>query len=258
MYDAWSNDCDLFGDYDNNRLCREHSGVYRVGFCSFVFFLLATIASKFDPNANRSYWLWKYFGFVLACWAVVYVNNAPLFNDIYLNIARIGASLFILLQQIILIDLAYNWNDYWVVQSNIAERNDGPGAGNKYLAALLTASVIIYTVVVIAIGVLYHIFGGDGCQTSYGFLSITLIGIVLITGIQLSGEEGSLLTSGIVSGYAVYLAFTALTKNPDSECNPMLGGDDTVGIVIGLGFIVISTAWVGYSLTAEERLTAQG
>ena len=263
LYNAWMDDCDFSsgentdeGLYAYVEICREHSGVYRAGFCSFVFFVLATGASWFSPYANRSGWLIKYVVFFLACWGSMYVNNGPLFNDVYLNLARIGATLFIVLQQVILIDMAYNWNDYWVVMSNHAEREDGPGAGNKYLAGLLSASVMIYAVVLICIGVLFHVFGV--CDTNEAFISITLVGVVIMTGVQLSGEEGSLLTSAVISGYSVYLAFTSMTKNPDTNCNPLLGKNDTIGIVIGIGITVLSMAWVGYSLTAEERLTSKG
>ena len=42
------------------------------------------------------------------------MNNSPYYDGIYLWLARIGATIFVLLQQIILIDVAYNWNEDWI------------------------------------------------------------------------------------------------------------------------------------------------
>merc|ERR1712113_1355838 len=80
--------------------------------------------------------------------------------------------------------------------------------------------------------------------------------MVLITAAQLSGEEGNLLASASVSLWAVFLCYTAVSKNPNEECNPQVGDQDTVGIVLGLIVTAISMCWTGWSWTAEEKLTA--
>ena len=40
-------------------------------------------------------------------------------NTGYLQIARVGGAIFVVLQQIILIDIAYNWNDAWVQNGEV-------------------------------------------------------------------------------------------------------------------------------------------
>lgn len=42
----------------------------------------------------------------------------------YLQIARIGGAVFVVLQQIILIDIAYNWNDAWVTNGEDEARGE--------------------------------------------------------------------------------------------------------------------------------------
>jgi hypothetical protein len=49
-----------------------------------------------------------------------------------------------------------------------------------------------------------------------------------------------------------------VSKNPNQQCNPQLGGNDFWGIAIGLTLTALSLAWTGWSWTAEERLNAQG
>ena len=84
-----------------------------------------------------------------------------------------------------------------------------------------------------------------------------MLGIIAITAIQLSGTEGSLLTSGVVSIYAIYLCFSIISSNPKGDCNPQLGSNDIWGITIGLLFTTISLIWTGWSWSAETRLTTE-
>ncbi len=48
-----------------------------------------------------------------------------------------------------------------------------------------------------------------------------------------------------------------MTKNDDLECNPFLGEDDILGIVIGVGLSVITLGYAGWSATADEKLSAR-
>ena len=99
---------------------------------------------------------------------------------------------------------------------------------------------------------MYQYFGG--CSENTWIITLTLLGVIALTAVQLSGTEGSLLTSSVMSLYAVYLAYSMVSKNPNGQCNPQLGSNDVWGIVIGLTLTGVSLAWTGWSWTAEERL----
>ena len=47
-----------------------------------------------------------------------------------------------------------------------------------------------------------------------------------------------------------------VSKNPNGECNPLLGEDDVAGIILGVGVTAISLAWTGWSSTAEQKITS--
>lgn len=262
LVDAWNSGCSYDDIEDTNirsdyqEICKGHAGVYRIGFAASLFFVFAALVSSVKRTANRIGWGPKYMLFIVGCFFTIFIDNDPLFNDVYLNLARIGASLFIVLQNVILIDMAYNWNDAWVINADTAERENGVGAGNKWLTAILGVAVFMFCFSITSIGLMYHYYGG--CDVNEAFISITLIMIVTITGVQLSGEDGSLLTSAVISGYAAYLAFTAMSKNPDDDCNPRLGENNALGIFIGVGFTLVSLTWAGFSLTAEKRLSPSG
>ena len=64
---------------------------------------------------------------------------------------------------------------------------------------------------------------GGGCAGNTWVITLTLLGVIGVTVLQLMGTEGSLLTSGVISLYAMYMCFTIVSKNPKGECNPQLG-----------------------------------
>jgi len=133
LYDAWKGGCD-YDDEDSIRVCCGNSGALRASFASFLFFILAAMTAKCKPTANRDAWVAKYILFLFLVAATVFIPNTPFFYGIYLNIARIGASFFIVYQQIIFIDMAYNWNESWVEKANQADLEEAD-SGRKWLGA---------------------------------------------------------------------------------------------------------------------------
>jgi len=250
--EKWLDGCTQYEDeVDLREACAGNNGVFRVTGATTLFFCLAAIAVACKPTANREAWPAKYILYLFLVGVTVVIPNEPLFSDIYLNIARIGGICFIFLQQVIILDIAYDWNENWVERSNAAEAEE-QGSGKKWLVAILASCVVIYGLAIAGITLLFVYF--LGCPSNNGFISFTLAMIVLITGAQLSGDEGSLLTSACISLWAVFLCYTAVAKNPDVDCNPKLGEPDTAGIVLGVIVTVISMGWTGFSWTAEDKL----
>jgi hypothetical protein len=54
--------------------------------------------------------------------------------------------------------------------------------------------------------------------------------------------------------FACLLLFLVV-KNPDEECNPFIGDDDVLGIVIGVALTVIALGYAGWSATADKTLS---
>lgn len=251
---TWRSGCNDVGDDPDLILrCVANAGVYRVCACTTIFFILAAIAVRLKRTANREAWPAKYVLYLFLCGISVIIPNEPLFVPHYRNIAIIGAIIFICIEQIILLDMAYNWNESWVEKSNKADAEEGyEGAGKKWLIAILMSCCILFLGSIIAIGFMFHYF--QGCDTNIIFISITLVLIALVTIIQLTGEEGSLLASAVIASWATYLCYSAVSKNPNGQCNPKLGNDDIDGVVLGLGITLISLGWTGFSYTAESTM----
>jgi hypothetical protein len=94
LYDAWTSGCEQYRDADGGdsgglvRVCAGNAGAYRSLFAASVFFALAGAAAACRPTANREAWPAKFVLFAFGAAAMVFVPNDPLFNPIYLWVAR--------------------------------------------------------------------------------------------------------------------------------------------------------------------------
>jgi serine incorporator 1/3 len=272
IYHAWYDSCTQYMNNNNNnnnnnqqmsketkfillQQCAGNAGVYRPMTIATNFFIIMSMVTKYKSQFNRQLWPTKYGIYLFMVFLSIFFNNSPIFTGFYLWLARIGATIFVLLQQVILIDVAYNWNEDWVDRADQYDRLVY-GSGNVWLRAIVATCVGFYISTFVGIVLLYQYF--DGCAENVWIITLTLIGIITVTIIQLSGSEGSLLTSSIISLYVTYLAYSMVSKNPNGHCNPQLGSNDVTGIVIGLTLTAISLAWTGWSWTAEERLNVDG
>lgn len=254
---SWNDVClDHFGDDpDVLTKCRGNAGVYRATFTSTFFFITMACATKFNSAINRSAWPAKYALFFLCIFITFFVPNSPLFFGPFLWLSRLGACLFLIVQQIILIDLAYSWNESWV-QNSIDSDAMEYGSGSKWLISIVGAIILIYTGCFVAFIFLYRNF--TGCGTNDTLITITLLLITAVTSIQLTSEGGNLLTSAVLSAYAVYLVTSAISHNPNHECNPFIGDNGTFEIIIGLCLTFMSLVWTGWSWTDDRVLTSTG
>jgi hypothetical protein len=256
VYNAWHEPCKAYAS-DEHLLeqCAGNAGVYRTTAVATIFYLISAAATKIKPQLNKEAWPAKYTLFGFSVFLSMFIHSAPFFTGFYLWLARAGAIVFCVLQQVVLIDIAYNWNEDWVDRADQADRLEY-GSGSTWLQAIVGTCVAFYVLTVTGISLLYSHFGG--CSDNVWIITLTLLGVIALTAIQLTGTEGSLLTSSVMSIYATYLAYSMVSKNPNATCNPQLGGNDSLGIAIGLTLTAISLAWTGWSWTAEERLNVDG
>jgi hypothetical protein len=154
----------------------------------------------------------------------VFLDNGPWFTNVFLWVARLGAAVFLLLQQVILIDIAYDWNEDWIDRADQQDRHSY-GTGSSWLHAIVGTCAAFYLLALTGIGLLYGYFTDAVCAENTWIITLTLLGIVAFTAVQLTGTDGSLLTSSILSVYVVYLAYSMVSQNQNGTCNPPLGGN---------------------------------
>ncbi|KAA0703488.1 Serine incorporator 1 [Triplophysa tibetana] len=172
-----------------------YKSVYRMCFAMACFFFLFSaimirVRSSKDP-------LWFYFGIV-------------------------GSFIFILIQLILLIDFAHSWNEAWV-------RNAEEGNTKCWFSGLLFFTILNYALAFTAI-VLFYVYytKPDNCTEHKFFISFNLILCVIasvvsiLPKVQDAAPQSGLLQSSIITLYTMYVTWSAMTNNPDRECNPSL------------------------------------
>lgn len=234
---------------DLQQACAGNYAVYRICAATTLFFVIAMLTVLGKPTANREAWPAKYILWFFLCAATVFIPNEPLWSDIYLNIARIGGMIFVILQQIIILDVAYEWNDSWVLKADTLNEP-------KWLTAILVSCALLF--IGGLVGIILLLVYYTGCPTNDTFISLTLVLGVAITAAQLAGKEGSLLSSACIFAWSVFLCYTAVSMNPNTDCNPRVGEPDNLGIVMGIAVTIISLCWTGWSYTAENKLVTPG
>ena len=114
IFDSWHGDCAKLYQDEPELLsqCAGNAGVFRPMFLAFIYFVVNAIVTRFIPHVNKEAWPAKYTLFFFGLLISMFVPSYPLFSGFFLWAARLGAAVFVIFQQIILVDVAYNVNDW--------------------------------------------------------------------------------------------------------------------------------------------------
>uniref|UniRef100_A0A7S2RGK7 Serine incorporator n=1 Tax=Rhizochromulina marina TaxID=1034831 RepID=A0A7S2RGK7_9STRA len=230
-------------DCDEKPTCVQYAFTERVAFVATLFFAVMAIIGKLMPKLHDQGWDLKFIVFMLVLLALMWAPSTIFDEHGYVWFARVFAFIFLILQQIILIDFAYTMNDYLY-------------KFNQWV--LLGASLFLYAASLTGICLMFVYF--KGCRSNEAFISLCLIAIVIFTIIQLlsNPELGhNLLTSSAVASYITYLTYVAVSSNPTGErCNPTLSDSkDTLAVFLGMGMVLISlVATVYFASTSMTQL----
>jgi len=216
---AWNDGCS--SDYLTD--CKANSAVLRISFALSILFCLQAIGSIVYTKFYDWFWGYKYAVFFCICVGFYFANSSVFNLDGYAWAARVTGFMYLILLQIILIDGAYTWNEQWVAFSV----EEGEDKGKKWLIGIVVISCIIYIVSIGCIVLMFIQFTNGGsnsdCADSKIILSLTVALPAIATLTQLFfTDEGSILTSAIITGYATYVCYSAVSLNPDTNCNPSL------------------------------------
>lgn len=102
MFKAWHDSCAAqYGDEDKALLeqCAGKAGVMRPMAVAALFFAIQAVVTKVQPGLNREAWPAKYTLYLFAVFITSFMSNGPLFTGLFLWLARLGATFFVILQQ---------------------------------------------------------------------------------------------------------------------------------------------------------------
>lgn len=218
-------------DCENTPTCYKYSAVERVAFSTCCFFATMAILGLVHPSLHNKGWDLKFLGWFALTIGLFWANGEIFDTHGFVWFARVVAFIFLVLQQIILVDFAYTVNG-WLYEYNTN--------------VLLGACISLYVVALVGIVLMFVYY--TGCDSNNTFISMALLIIVAFTAIQLTSDPEyghNLLTSGAVAAYVTYLTYIGVSSNPygDGVCNPTYSDSTSVlAVVLGLVIALVSTS----------------
>lgn len=244
--ELWTNGCDS-GEYKDE--CMRNSAIFRFSMALTIVFGIQMIGTYLYPPFYDNMWVPKFSLFIVLIIIFSFLDSDTFNDNGYAWFARIAAFFFVIVQQIILLDVAYVWNERWVNYATETTDDDGNSA---YLYGLLGFSALLFSLSLAGIAVMYETFN---CEEADVIISLTLVLTLMATLIQIfMTDNGSLLTSAIVTAYATFICYCSLSLNPDSECNPTIAGNSqTVTRVVGTIMVLISLSWTTHTTVQKSK-----
>ncbi|GAV05753.1 hypothetical protein RvY_15833 [Ramazzottius varieornatus] len=236
-----------------------YNGVYRICFALTCFFVLLMVLmfntkSSKDPRAGiqNGFWFFKYAIVVgIAVGAFFIPGNE--FATAWMYIGMVGGFLFIVVQLVLIIDLAHSWAETWIGKY---EETDN----RAYYVGVVGVTMLCYALTLTAVILLYVFYiQSDGCGINKFFISFNMILCILFSvvavmpKVQERQPRSGLMQASIISLYVMFLTWSALSNQPDGNksCYPAwhrTGGDGRavsasgiVGLLIWFGCILWST-----------------
>ncbi|KAJ7991427.1 hypothetical protein DPEC_G00283730 [Dallia pectoralis] len=205
-----------------------YKSVYRMCFAMACFFFLFSIImirvrSSKDPRASlqNGFWFFKFLILVGITVGAFFIPDGT-FNTVWFYFGLVGSFIFIIIQLILLVDFAHSWNQSWLER---AEEGNNKG----WFAALLTFTVLHYALAFSAV-VLFYVYYTkvDDCTENKVFISLNFIFSIVVSivavlpKVQEAQPSSGLLQASLISLYTMYVTWSAMTNNPNRNCNPSL------------------------------------
>lgn len=188
------------------------------------------------------------------------MGDGETFGQVWMYFGMIGASLFILIQLVLIIDFAHGWAGNWVAEF---EETNSRG----WYCALLGATFGMYAVGIAAVVLCFVYYtAADACGLQKFFISINLIicfaisVLSIIPKVQEAQPTSGLLQASAVSLYIIYLTWSALTNSGDAACLPeeVISKDGNKFDLQSIISLIIFAACVLYSSIRNSSNTQVG
>jgi hypothetical protein len=211
-----------------------------------LFFLAMVCATYIGGTfVHDGWWCLKvpmYFALVVG----MFLLPGPVF-DHYAELSKYTSVLFVLLQIIILIDMAYDIHAY-LLDDDGADADRGQKTKYLVLSLSLTCGTIVSVVML-------YVFMGS-CQLNVTAISANLALGVVTTCVSISSSVGNgLLVPAVVFAYCTYTCWSALSSNPALECNPspsMDSHNDVGSAAMGAVITVFSLVYASCSTAGSS------
>ncbi len=189
--------------------------------------------------------------------AAFFIKN-QFFLEVWGWIGLVGVALFILLQMVLLIDLAHSWADAWV------ERMSSGSSCHSF--GLMLASLLLYGGI-IGVSVCLFIFYTDSssaCKLNKFFIGFNLALIIIMTVIAMLPRvravvpNSGILQSGVLGFFMTWLTWTAVT-NTNTSCEPSQSASSNIAsTVVGCTIALVTVAYASIRTVSASQLGKMG
>ncbi|CAI2175354.1 15693_t:CDS:2 [Funneliformis geosporum] len=239
--------------------CYGVLAVHRICFALSLFhlFLGLLVVGVYDTRDKRASIQNGWWGPKILLWITFVIISFFIPNGFFIfwgnYIALIGATLFILVGLVLLVDFAHTWSERCIENW---ENND-----DRWKYILIGSTIAMFIGSIVLTGVMYGFFTGKGCGLNQFFITFNLILCLIVIGlcihptVQEANSRSGLSQASMVVIYCTYVIMSAVVNEPDDNmCNPLTRsrGTRTTTIVIGALFTFLAIAY------STSRAATQG
>jgi len=248
--------------------CYGVLAIHRICFALALFHLLlsALLIGLKDTRDKRAAIQNGWWGPKVLLWLVLVVTSFFIPNGFFIfwgnYVSLIGATVFILLGLVLLVDFAHTWSE-----TCITKWEESPNNSNLWQWILVGSTAATYIFTITMTGILYAYFAGSSCGLNRFFISLNLALCILATvmcvhpSIQEYNPRSGLAQSGMVAAYCTYLIVSAVGNHVDEKtaCNPLRNNTDTVEgtrkvtVILGGVFTFLAIAYSTTRAATQSR-----
>ncbi|EPQ54350.1 TMS membrane protein/tumor differentially expressed protein [Gloeophyllum trabeum ATCC 11539] len=193
-------------------------------------------------------------------WLVLVVISFFIPNGFFIvwgnYVSMIGATIFILLGLVLLVDFAHSWSETCLENW---ENSDS----SLWQWILIGSSFGMYAATITLTALLFTFFAGPGCTLNRFFIAFNLALSIIITIlsihpiIQEHNPRSGLAQSSMVAAYCTYLIMSAVGNHQHESCNPLrkgtAAGAQTTTVVLGAIFTFVAIAYSTSRAATQSR-----
>lgn len=201
---------------------------------------------------------YRWWGPKVLVWLVLVAVSFAIPNPFFIfwgnYVSLIGATLFIILGLVLLVDFAHSWSE------TCLEHIDQNPDDRLWPLILVGSTAGLYLASIVLTVLLYVFFAGSGCTLNQFLISFNLALCVLITlicvhpAVQDANPRSGLAQASMVAAYCTYLITSAVGNHTDGQCNPLHRSPARNGTVImGAIFTFLAIAYSTSRAATQSR-----
>lgn len=157
---------------------------------------MCTCGDGVARKANNRFFVLKFVMIPVVAFGMCFLPN-DMFRFLFVTLVP-ASFIYLLMQQIMLIDLAYSWNESWVQNAELEYSN------NETLSKAWFTAIILSSVLCLAFGIYYFYLALARCMW---FVVVLLLQIVcIIASLTEYIPHGALLPSSVIFAYSAWLS----------------------------------------------------